>query len=222
MARLLELEPTVHQALARELAANLQQWNLNLWELTRRYEAWLYESLATVLASLSRSEEQFFTAILEDARRAFARIVESFQRRLSERVGRVLGIQLSKPAYETAIEPPPPPQIFIGNVFTHHLDLLWFLIPMTVFGGLIKQHLQKKLPDAVEKSLARLATQWAETLNHGIERIADESQSVMTAEIATLEALLLRPLSEISDINDLLATTQELQGNVLHQQSLGI
>jgi GTP-binding protein EngB required for normal cell division len=222
MARLLELEPTVHQALARELAANLQQWNLNLWELTRRYEAWLYESLAAVLASLSRSEERFFTAILEEARRAFARIVESFQRRLSERVERVLGIQLSKPAYATVIEPPPSPQVFIGNVFTHHLDLLWFLIPMVVFGGLVKQHLQKKLPGALERGLARLATQWADTLNHEIGRMADESQSVVTAEIATLEALLLRPLSEISDINDLLATTQELQDSLLHQQSLGI
>jgi len=221
MAHLLELEPTVHQALARELAANLQQWNLNLWELTRRYEAWLYESLATVLASLSRSEERFFVAILADAGHAFARIVESFQRRLSERVEHVLGIQLSKPAYETTVAPPPSPQVFIGNVFTHHLDLLWFLIPMTVFGGLIKQHLQKKLPGALERSLARLATQWAETLNREIVRMADESQSVVTAEIATLEELLLRPLSEISDINELLATTQELQGSVLHQQSLG-
>jgi hypothetical protein len=93
---------------------------------------------------------------------------------------------------------------------------------MAVFGDLIKQHLQKKLPGALEKSLARLATQWAETLNREIGRMADESQSVVTTEIATLEELLLRPLSEGSDINELLATTQELQDCLLHQQSLGI
>ena len=156
MARFLELQPDIQGRLAGELEANLQQWNLNLWQLTRRFEEWPYQSLTSALTSVSLSERQFFTSILENAQRAFSRIIESFQNRLAERVERVLGVRLSKPAYEIAVEPPQSPSVFIGNVSDHHFDLLWFVIPMTVFGGLIKQHLRGKLPGALEKEQFRV------------------------------------------------------------------
>src|SRR5262249_15663272 len=66
-------------------------------------------------------------------------------------------------------------------------------ILMTVFGDVIKQPLQKKLSGATDKSLARLATQWADTLSQEIGRMVNESQSVVTAKIVTLEELLLPP-----------------------------
>jgi len=217
LARFRERQPEVQRGLARDLEVHLQQWNLNLWQLTRRFEEWLHESLPSALTSISLSEQTFLLSILEAAQRAFSRGIEAFHNRLAERVERVWGIQLTRPAYKLGIAPPQSPQVFIGNVFDHHLDLLWFLIPMTVFGTPIRQHLRAKLPDALEKNLSRLATQWADQLNQAIDKMADESQAIITAEILTIEELLSQEHSELSDINYLVDVTRALQGQLLCQ-----
>jgi GTP-binding protein EngB required for normal cell division len=211
MARFRELLPALQQQLTGELDAQLQQWHVNLWRLTRRFEEWLYQALPAAMTSVSQAEHQVFSALVENAQRAFLRLLASFQHRLAERVERVLGIRLTQPAYDLVIAPPQAPSISIGNVFDHHLDLLWFLIPMTIFGGLVKQHLRKKLPGALEKSLSRLATQWADRINAVIERMADESYLVIRSELSTIEGLLLHHNAALSEIDQFLDRTRELR-----------
>jgi GTP-binding protein EngB required for normal cell division len=211
MERLRARQSGLQEKLARELEANLQQWRGNLWELTRRFEEWLYTAVPAALTDVSLSEQSFFASLLENAQRAFSRLIESFHHRLAERVERVLGIRLTAPVYELAMPPPRTPSIYIGNVFDHHLDLLWFLIPMTLFGGMMKQHLRGKLPEVLEKGVSRLATQWADSLNTAIERMAAESQSLITMEVTTIEDLLRRTPSDLATVVQLLTQTQELQ-----------
>ncbi|HXG18807.1 MAG TPA: dynamin family protein [Methylomirabilota bacterium] len=164
MAHLRTRHAELQEQLARDLEAQLPQWQGNLWQVTRRFEEWLYTAVPAVLRNVSLAEQPFFLSLGEHAWRAFVRLLEAFHHRLAERVERVLGIHLTTPGYALAVEPPPTPSIAIGNVFDHHLDLLWFLIPMTVFGGIVKQHVRGKLPEVLEKGAARLATQWANSL----------------------------------------------------------
>jgi GTP-binding protein EngB required for normal cell division len=220
MAHFRALYPDLQDNLARELETKLQQWHMNLWRLTRRFEEWLYTSLMAALTSVSLSEQPFFILFLENAQRAFSRLIESFHQRLAERVERVLSIRLTTPVYELSVEPPRSPSIFIGNVFDHHLDLLWFLIPMPIFGGVIQQHLRRKLPGALEKSLSRLVTQWADNLNAAIERMAGKSLSMITTEIATIEDLLHCTPSDLSDVVLLLTRTRELQESLRQRLTL--
>jgi hypothetical protein len=82
---------------------------------------------------------------------------------------------------------------------------------MTFFGGMVKQHLRRKLPDVLEKGVSRLATQWADKLNTAIEHLADASLSTMNAELKTIETLLHDNSSVLAEINELLEQTREIQ-----------
>lgn len=80
----------------------------------------------------------------------------------------------------------------MGQVFEHHLDLLWFLIPMGIFRPLIERHFHERLSRALEKSLSRYAAQWVDILNEAIKQMGARTLSSIEAELSTIEELLVR------------------------------
>jgi hypothetical protein len=91
---------------------------------------------------------------------------------------------------------------------------------MIFFGGMVKQHLRGKLPDVLEKSMSRLATQWTDKLNAVIEHMADTSLSTMGAELKTIETLLHNNSSVLAEIDGLLERTREIHEHLRQSRLL--
>ncbi len=209
--RLRQLQADIHRRLAEQLQGHLKEWHFNLWKLTRTYEDWLYATLSDELSSLSAAEQGLYQAILSNANRAFCRIVSTWQARLAQNIEGVLGIHLQEPAWEIPLHAPTSPQVFVGQVFEHHLDLLWFLIPMGIFRPLIERHFHERLSRALEKSLSRYAAQWVDILNEAIKQMGARTLSSIEAELSTIEELLVRHRSDLSEVSTVLEETRKLQ-----------
>lgn len=175
------------------LAADLGTWGGSLWTRTRRFESWAEEFFAGELARLSDPERDRFRELLSDTKERLERMVEGFQGRLAESVRDALGIAFEPPRVRLSVPSPRLPDTRAGRVFDSHLDLLWFLVPMSLFGPLVRRHFLKRVGFEGEKGLFRLCAAWREAVGAGISEMAAQASEAVRAELDTLDSLLSRP-----------------------------
>jgi hypothetical protein len=77
--------------------------------------------------------------------------------------------------FEVEIGWPSVPDVSISNLFMFNIDLLWFLIPMSIFRPIIERRLLRRVPLEVEKNLSRLTSQWTRVINAAIERVQKDA-----------------------------------------------
>ncbi len=180
-------------ACAREsLAADMDSWGGSLWTRTRRFETWAEEFFAGELARLSDPERDRFRELLSDTEVRLERMVEGFQGRLAESVRDALGIAFEPPRVRLSVPSPRLPDTRAGRVFDTPVDLLWFLVPMPVFGPLVRRHFLKRVGFEGEKGLFRLCAAWRETVGKAISGMADQAREMVRTEVETLDSLLSR------------------------------
>jgi len=187
------------------LAEEMPSWRGNLWRLTRRYEQWAQDHFAREVAVLSEAEKEGFGKLLVEVRDRMERLVEGFQGRLAENVRAVLGIDLERSRVSLDASAPRMPDTSCGRVFDSHFDILWFLIPTTVFGPLIRRHFLHHVGFEAEKSLFRLSAAWRESTAAEIARLAGQAGKAIRSELSTLEALLGRKTAESPGIREAIA-----------------
>lgn len=141
---------------------------------------------------------------------SLGRTVRAFKGRLAGEVDRVFGIPFKGAEFVPHLAPPSAPDIQIGRVFDSHLELIWFLIPMRIFGPLLERHMLKLLPWEAEKNLARLANQWAERLQAAIEAMTGEAHAFMEGELASLGHLVDSAPSSQAELQSALETIKAL------------
>jgi hypothetical protein len=71
-----------------------------------------------------------------------------------------------------------------------HWDLLWWLLPMGLVGGLFRRHVLGRVQWEVEKNLIRLAGDWARTVNEAVADLRAQASAWVEAELATLDRVL--------------------------------
>ncbi|HEX5037452.1 MAG TPA: dynamin family protein, partial [bacterium] len=155
----------LEEKLARELKSRLPSWRMNLWKLSRTFESWLEEAFRREIGIISRSEREKFLTALETPRTRLMRTIQSFRARLSAKIEDVLGVKRRDPEWNVPLKEPEAPNVAIFHVFDTQIDLVWFLIPMSLFQPLIHRHFLKRIPNEVEKNLSRLAAQWTDAIN---------------------------------------------------------
>ncbi len=187
------------------LAEEMPSWRGNLWRLTRRYEQWAQDHFAREIAVLSDAEQEGFGKLLAEVRDRMERLVEGFQGRLAENVRAVLGIELDRSPVSLGASVPRMPDTSCGRVFDSHFDILWFLIPTTVFGPLIRRHFLHHVGFEAEKNLFRLSAAWRESTAAEIARLAGQAGKAIRSELSTLEALLGRKTAESPGILEVIA-----------------
>ena len=187
------------------LAEEMPSWRGNLWRLTRRYEQWAQDHFAREIAALSDAEQEGFGKLLAEVRDRMERLVEGFQGRLAENVRAVLGIELDRSPVSLGASVPRMPDTSCGRVFDSHFDILWFLIPTTVFGPLIRRHFLHHVGFEAEKNLFRLSAAWRESTAAEIARLAGQAGKAIQSELSTLEALLGRKTAESPGILEVIA-----------------
>ena len=190
-------------------------WTGNLAKVTRTFREWLLEALEEELAEVSFYGETHLAGFLVTAQSSFQRAVRAFQDRLAKELERALGISFTGAQFHAEIEEPARPDVRVGQTFDTQIDLLWFLIPMTIFRSLAFRHFRKQIVWEVEKNLSRLASQWADAVNRSIGGLARQSLEFMQDEHATIQSLVENAEDRRDDIRKALAELDRLESSLI-------
>jgi GTP-binding protein EngB required for normal cell division len=179
----------VARNLRTALLSEMDTWKGHLGLRRERFEQWLGKALESEMARISESGLDFLQPFLEQAQASLHRTVRAFQDRLAQAIERALGLPFEGATFRTELVEPSQPDIRVGKVFDTQVDLLWFLIPMGIFGPLFRRHFLKLLPWEAEKHLARLAHQWAEAGQAALDGLMAQAVAFMNQELTTLGLL---------------------------------
>jgi hypothetical protein len=206
----------LYEKLLADLRPRLPEWRMNLWRLCRTYEAWLQEVLGREVAAISAVEEAAILGALKQAESRVNRHVENFRARLADNLEKALGVRMPATRWAVQVSAPGRPDISVTPSFDIHIDLLWFLVPMRLFGPLVRRHFIRGLPWEAEKNLARLAAQWAEKINQRILELESQAEALIKGEIATVGTLLAQQPDKASSLetarNELARMKEGLSG----------
>jgi GTP-binding protein EngB required for normal cell division len=180
----------IRDRMDRRLGEVGNEWTGNLAKVTRTFRDWLLEDIGEELAEVSFFGETHLAGFLVTAQSSFQRAVRAFQDRLAKEIESALGISFTGAKFHAEIEEPARPDVRVGKTFDSQIDLLWFLIPMSIFRSLAFRHFRKQIAWEVEKNLSRLASQWADAVNRSIGGLARQSMEFMQDELATIRSLV--------------------------------
>lgn len=203
------LPPLVKKVTAK-LEKDMPSWQGNLWKLSRRYEAWVSETLSLEMRELSKTEHLHFLGTQKKAHASFSRSLEAFCKFLGDNIENVLGVKLAGVEWKIDVVEPDHPDIAFTKSFDVHLDLLWFLIPMFLFRRIFERHFMKGAPKEVGINLSRLAYQWERSVNNAIDAMRIQAVNYIHEELATIEALLSRAQGQTDDIKQWIAQIEDL------------
>ncbi|NWF54895.1 MAG: dynamin family protein [Syntrophaceae bacterium] len=204
-------EARLKKKLGKSLEQEMPSWKGNLWDLTRRYEDWLQETLAEELDQISRTDHKHFLGTLKKAHSSLSRSLAAFRSLLNQNIERVLGLKLAEAEWNIDVAEPHQPDIKTSRTFDFHFDMIWFLIPMFLFRRLFERHYLNQVPGEVFVNLSRLAAQWEERINKAIEGMKKQALKYVQDELATIESLLSKAQGRTEEIRK---TMDELRGQL--------
>jgi len=178
------------QRVTGALTAELRTWQGNLATQARRYEAWMAERLSAELAPLSQHAAPLAADLLCRAEERFRRVVEAFRDRIGRNIREATGVTVSPVTWEAKRPELALVPVALSQTFMTHWDLLWWLLPMGLVGGLFRRHVLGRVPWEVEKNLIRLAGNWAGAVDRAVANLRTQASAWVDAELATLDRLL--------------------------------
>ncbi len=196
----------VQRHLQESLRNDMADWAGNLAKRRIRFERWLEQALQEEMSLVSAKGQDFLAGHLLEVEASLQRKVRGFQDRLARAIERALSLTFEGARFHAEIADPRQPDVSVGKVFDTQVDLLWFLIPMGIFGPLFNRHFFRLIPWEAEKNLSRLANQWAEATNVCIDGLVSQALDFMQKELETLEALTTLAEDRRDDIQKALDT----------------
>jgi GTP-binding protein EngB required for normal cell division len=210
MKRMKELKVDLQRSLNQELHEKLSGLKANLWNLSRAFEQWLQEAMTREMREISARDGDLFTIPLERARDTLSRAVGGFRDRLAGNIEQALGMQFQAHPFKIEIQKPSTPTVAISNLFMFNTDLLWFVIPMSIFRSWADRHFLSRIPYETEKNLSRLASQWTEKINSAILAMQRNAEQYVRDQLLTIESLLSQTHSEACEIRISLSEVESL------------
>ncbi len=199
-----QFEAPLRDRVTSTLRHEMPAWKGNLWQLTRRYEEWMSETMAGEMQKISSLEHKHFYGTLKKAHASLIRSLDIFRRLLDDNLRQVLGVSLGEVEWRIDVVEPDHPDVNIPRAFGYHLDLLWFLIPMFIFRGAFEKNFLKKIPWEVEVNLSRLAAQWETRINRAIDAMRQQAMTYVQDEMTTIESLLARTQGQTEEIKNMI------------------
>lgn len=204
-----------HGEVVARLRADLERkmpgWTGNLARTTSEYREWLESAMAEEMARLSGHGEAHLAGYLVKARSSLHRTVRAFQGRLAKDIEKALGVSFAGARFDAAVVAPGRPDVRLGKTFDSNVDLLWFLVPMTLFRPVVRSHYLGRIPWEAEKNLSRLSGQWADAVNASIDAVARQSVVFVRDEIATVARLVSEAGDRRAEIAASLGALAELE-----------
>ena len=200
----------VTRRLKDSLRKEMASWEGNLAKRSERFQRWLEQAMTEEMIRVSGHAQPLLENQLIEAQASLQRKVRAFQDRLAKAIEQALGLAFEGARFHAEISEPRHPDVRIGKVFDTQVDLLWFLIPMGVFGPLFERHYLGLLPWEAEKNLSRLSYQWAEAANACIDELVAQAMDFMRLELATLESLTIHSEDRSLEIQNALEALDDL------------
>jgi len=183
---------------------------MNLKEMSETYRKEVKNFFNTKTLIIFDNEKHHLERINKEAAENFILMANDFTARLSIEAEKALGIKLTPNKFEMEFEKSLLPDVRVSQSFDSHLDLIWFLIPTSIFRKLFIKHFIKKASFETEKNLTRIAMKLTEIFQNRTEKIMNEAIEYAKNIQNTIEnALLSSPekINEIQkDIEDLKST----------------
>ena len=207
------MKPLWNEIIQR-LETDMEAWQGNLWQLTRRYEQWVADTMTDEMRRISKKEHRHFYGTLKKAHASLARSLEAFRMLLNGNVQKILGVSLAEAEWDIKIAEPEQPDIRTFRASNYNLDLIWFLIPMFLFRRAIEMRFVEKIPWEVETNINRLAAQWEERINAAIDGMHRQAVQYVKDETATIESLLSGARGRTEEIRQMIADLRKISNHL--------
>ena len=172
------------------LKGEIRTWQGNLARQSQRFQVWLAQRLVAELTPLSENAATLAENLLSQTEDRFRRVVEAFRDRLSRNIREATGVSVSPATWEAEKPKVAVVPVAVSQTFMMSWELLWWLLPMWLVGGVFRRHVLGRVPWEVEKNLARLVSDWSEAVNASVADLRTQAAAWVDAERATLERLL--------------------------------
>jgi len=180
----------IERRVGDRLAAELPTWQGNMAVQIAQYGAWMDNRLRDELALLTSDALPAGADLLAQAEIRFQRILAAFRDRLSQNIQRETGITVSSVSWQPNRPELTTMPVSVSNPFMTNWELLWWLLPMGLVGGLFWRHVLGLVPREVEKNLFRLVSDWSTATDAAIASLETQATSWIEAELATLNRLV--------------------------------
>jgi hypothetical protein len=161
------------------------------------------------LTPVSASASRQATDLLEQAEKRMRRVTEAFRDRLGHNIAKVTGIAITPATWEVRTPDLTTVSIAIRHTFMTHWDLLWWLLPMWLVGGLFRRHIMSLIPWEVEKNLVRLASDWTSATDSAIANLRKQAEAWADNEVTTLSKLLTQRQDESPSFSKAISQIEE-------------
>jgi hypothetical protein len=204
-------ETPVRQRLLTSLEREFPSWTRSLLMATERFDDWLQERVTEEMSALSKKHRGEFVEPLQRVGRQLSQSLQDFRNRLSERTLETLGVPLRTTEMDLNAEDPRSPDVRVGKIFDRNWELLSFLVPMTIFRGLVGRHFERKVGDVIFMNLSRLASQWEKIVNGALLKLEKDAMRRLDSLVATIQKLIASAGQEAPRIRQDLERLQELR-----------
>jgi GTP-binding protein EngB required for normal cell division len=206
-----EEETPARQRLLIGLAKEFPSWTRSLLMATERFDDWLQARVTEEISALSKKHRGEFVEPLQRVGRQLSQSLQDFRNRLSERTLETLGVPLRTTEMDLNAEDPRSPDVRVGKIFDRNWELLSFLVPMTIFRGIVGRHFERKAGDVVFMNLSRLASQWEEIVNGALLKLEKDAMRRLDSLVATIQGLIASAGQEAPRIRQDLEQLQALR-----------
>jgi GTP-binding protein EngB required for normal cell division len=210
--RCLEDEETpVRERLLIGLEKEFPSWTRSLLMATERFDDWLGARVTEEMSALSKKHRGEFVEPLQRVGRQLSQSLQDFRNRLSERTLATLGVTLRTTEMDLNAEDPRSPDVRVGKIFDRNWELLSFLVPMTLFRGIVRRHFERKAGDVVFMNLSRLTSQWEEIVSRALLKLEKDAMRRLDSLVATIQSLIASAGQEAPRIRQDLEQLQALR-----------
>jgi GTP-binding protein EngB required for normal cell division len=201
----------VTERIVTAIKSEFPTWHGNLAEQAQRSEVWMKDRLNAELTPLSREAIPLATELMDRAVDRLQRVVEAFRNRLRHNIQEAMGLTVS-PATWTIERPGlTGVPVAVSRTFMLSWEMLSWLLPMRLFGGMFRRHVIRRVPWEVQKNLTRLVGDWTEAVNAAVTNLRRQAGVWVDTELSTLDRLLAQQPLEASAFR---AAIVQLEGAV--------
>lgn len=192
----------IQKRLVDDLRVDMCGWRGHLGRQTDAYEAWIRGRLTAELTNATATGAPLARHLVQEAEVRFRRIVEAFRDRLGRKITKILNLSLSPLSWDVRAPEVVVPDPSFSRTFDISWGMLWWAIPMPLFGWLFRRHFLNMVPWEVDKNLHRLNSDWHEAVEVAVNNLKEQAMAWVHAEISTLIQVLDRQSDEAPEITD--------------------
>ena len=138
------------------------------------------------------------TDLMDRAEDRLRRVVEAVRDRLSRNIHEATGLTVSTATWTVERPSVVSIPVAVSRTFMMSWEMLSWLLPMWLIGGMFRRHVIGRVPWEVEKNLTRLVGDWAEAVDAAVANLRHEAEVWVDTELSTLDRLLAQQPLEAS------------------------